>query len=236
LSLVLQRHDYAVMQAQNGPEALKVLDQEPCDFVVSDIRMSPMDGYTLASLIQKKHPSVGIVFMSAFGFEDQVAGSDPSSTRFPRLTKPFPVSDLIKVLKEEEHKRQTLDILLQEARPNKRVALLGVENRNRDVLRMLETMGFQAILIPPGSDILERLGDNVVDLYLVDEAIAEGDDWRALNAVDQTAPHKPVLMLTDRPGTNKSYPGRDFGLAVVDRKRFLNDSHWAKALLIRRMA
>ena len=54
LSIGLRRYKYLVEQAQNGPDALTILDRESCDFVVSDIRMSPMDGYTLASEIQQK--------------------------------------------------------------------------------------------------------------------------------------------------------------------------------------
>ena len=88
LSLSLKRHDFNVQQAQNGPEALKLLEQVPCDFVVSDIRMVPMDGFKLASAIRTKYPQIGIIFMSAYSKEDHSDLPDEIS-QCPRLTKPL---------------------------------------------------------------------------------------------------------------------------------------------------
>jgi len=42
--------------ASSGEEALKALEQTPCDVVVSDMRMSGMDGAQLLSTVQERYP------------------------------------------------------------------------------------------------------------------------------------------------------------------------------------
>jgi CheY-like chemotaxis protein len=225
LSLVLQRHDFAVMQAQNGPDALKVLDQEPCDFVLSDIRMSPMDGYTLASLIHQKHPDVSIVFMSAFGFEDQAPAADPVA-QYPKLTKPFPVSDLIKVLEQEEDKRKNREPALNKDGAKIRVAVLGEAGRNQDILGHFQALGLEAVLVPPGPGAKERILALAADLYVVDEIVLTGEDWKVLNAIDQLAPRKPVVLLSDHAEARDPHVVKDLGMAVLNRKKCLESKDW----------
>lgn len=103
LSIGLQRHKYTVLKAQNGAEALRIMEEDPCEIVVSDVRMSPMDGYTLTSRIHKKYPWVSIVLMSAYGFEEKQAEQEERLV-CPRLTKPFTISELVRVLRDEEKK------------------------------------------------------------------------------------------------------------------------------------
>lgn len=223
LSLVLQRNDYSVFQAQNGPDALKVLDQEPCDFVVSDIRMSPMDGYTLASLIHQKYPWIGIVFMSAFGFEDQNSGTDPVS-EFPKLTKPFPVSDLIRILKEEEDKKKSKETL----NPG-RIVFLGEAESNEGIIRQLKSMGYE-VQIVQARQHADWVGQNLqADLFLVDEAILTGEDWKALNTIDQIAPKKPVMLLSDDAEVRNPRMVRELGVTVLNRKKFFEDGDWTRS-------
>ena len=71
LSIGLKRYQYDVMEALNGHEALNIMQNSPCDFVVSDIRMAPMDGYTLASKLRIKYPKVNVILISAYDFEDE---------------------------------------------------------------------------------------------------------------------------------------------------------------------
>jgi len=225
LSLILQRHDYSVLQAQNGPDALRVLDQEPCDFVVSDIRMSPMDGYTLASLIHQKYPQIGIVFMSAFGFEDQNPASD-QVMHYPKLTKPFSVSDLIKILKEEEER-----IKKQEEQAPDRIVVIGEEERNRDIVDGLRSLGFDAKLVQPDPHIAHKLQHFAADLFLLDETVLTGEDWRVLNTIDQLKPQKPVMLLSDHSDARATPVVQDMDLAVLNRKNFFEDLQWTRTFI-----
>ena len=101
LAIGLQRSDFSVDKAQNGPQALEMLKKGTYDFVVSDIRMLPMDGYTLASKIHKQYPDVGIILMSAYGFDTK-----RHKKGFAQLTKPFEMSELVQLLHEEDKREK----------------------------------------------------------------------------------------------------------------------------------
>ncbi len=101
LSIGLQRSNFTVREARSGEEALKMMDKEPCEIVVSDIRMSPMNGYTMVSRIRDKYPQVRIILISAYGFDDE----EPEKKKlyqYPRLTKPFTVAELVRVISDEQ--------------------------------------------------------------------------------------------------------------------------------------
>ena len=113
LSIGLRRYDYSVSQAKNGMEALRVLEESPCDIVVSDVRMSPMDGYALAARVKERYPGTSIVLMSAYGFEEEMDESDGGLINHC-LTKPFAITDLVQILREEEMKSEVEDDWVEE--------------------------------------------------------------------------------------------------------------------------
>lgn len=55
-----------VIQAQNGREALTLLDTERPDLVISDIRMPVMDGLELAASLKQRSPETPLIFCTAF--------------------------------------------------------------------------------------------------------------------------------------------------------------------------
>ena len=101
LSMGLKRSHFTVQEARSGEEALKIMEKEACEVVVSDVRMSPMDGYSLISHIREKYPQVRIVLISAYGFDDEEP-EKKKQYQCPRLTKPFTIAELINVVSDEQ--------------------------------------------------------------------------------------------------------------------------------------
>ncbi len=66
-SILLRRKQLHVFQAENGDEALKLLDTEDVDCVLMDIQMPVMDGYTACRMIksQEKFQQLPVVALSA---------------------------------------------------------------------------------------------------------------------------------------------------------------------------
>ncbi len=54
-----------VFTAENGKEALKVLDDVAVDLIVTDLNMPEMDGYELLMHTRKKRPEIRTVVMTA---------------------------------------------------------------------------------------------------------------------------------------------------------------------------
>jgi len=53
--------------AFNGQEAVKVLQQQPVDLIVTDLKMPVMDGFQLLAYLSGNFPAIPVIVMTAFG-------------------------------------------------------------------------------------------------------------------------------------------------------------------------
>ena len=65
LKAVLQAENYTVFTAENGEDALDVMDKEHIDLVVLDIMMPKMDGYAFTRLLRESNNNLPILMASA---------------------------------------------------------------------------------------------------------------------------------------------------------------------------
>ena len=70
LGMRLSSEGFKVTTAESGPEALKLLQKEKIELVISDLRMDEMDGMALFDEIQKQHPNLPVIILTAMGGED----------------------------------------------------------------------------------------------------------------------------------------------------------------------
>lgn len=133
LGMRLVSEGYSVVTAESGPEALRVLGREKVDLVISDLRMDEMDGLQLFSEIQKGHPGMPVIILTAHGsIPDAVAATQQGVFSF--LTKPVDKDALYKAIDEA----------LGSARrpPTKRRQ--AIVTRSPLMLRLLEQAGMVA--------------------------------------------------------------------------------------------
>ena len=64
--IMLESRGYAVLTANNGPEGLRVFDENQIDLVVLDYFMPELNGGQVASEMRRRRPGVPIVFLSAY--------------------------------------------------------------------------------------------------------------------------------------------------------------------------
>lgn len=63
--------DYKILTAENGMDALTLLEDNPIDLIISDMKMPLMNGYQLLSTVKEKYPH--IIRISLSGYADEVA-------------------------------------------------------------------------------------------------------------------------------------------------------------------
>lgn len=63
---------YRILAAESVDEAIKILDAEPVDAVLTDIRMPLRSGVELVKLIRGQRPDVKVFVMSAVGSDDDM--------------------------------------------------------------------------------------------------------------------------------------------------------------------
>ena len=62
---VLEKENYSVVTAENGEDALSILDREHIDLVVLDIMMPKMDGYDFTKILRQNSNELPILMVSA---------------------------------------------------------------------------------------------------------------------------------------------------------------------------
>jgi len=60
-------HEFRLLSAQNGLEALEVLQANPVDVVVTDLNMPVLDGYGLIAILSQRYPSLPIIVITSVG-------------------------------------------------------------------------------------------------------------------------------------------------------------------------
>lgn len=223
LSIGLERYDYIVEQAKNGPEALNLLSKKPCDLVITDIRMSPIDGYSLATQIKGKYPETRIILMSAYGFEEDQ--QIQSTLEFPRITKPFSVEELVNKIQAEEKKFEKINFT-----PVK-ILILGDPENNQKIQEELVEWGFQTKILLSENHIQDIIHNMHYDLFLIDEEIFETGDWKILNTIDQYAPGKPLIILTQGKSQYNHYLQKNLRTSIIDRNTLLQNQLWTNRFL-----
>ena len=59
-----RRAEWDTVFASNGKEALEILDQQPMDVIVSDLKMPDMDGMQLLTKVRERHPHTVRIILS----------------------------------------------------------------------------------------------------------------------------------------------------------------------------
>jgi two-component system response regulator GlrR len=88
LSLRLQKEGFTVTEAASGEEALGKLAASLPDLVITDMRMGGMDGLALFEAVNRRHPALPVIILTAHGnIPDAVLATRKGV--FSYLTKPF---------------------------------------------------------------------------------------------------------------------------------------------------
>ena len=84
----LQEEGYEVQAAASGEEGLYLFGLAQPDLVITDMKMSGMDGLTLLKSIKERSPEALVIIMTAYGTVD-VAVEAMKSGAYDYITKPF---------------------------------------------------------------------------------------------------------------------------------------------------
>ncbi|MFO1475132.1 MAG: response regulator [Verrucomicrobiota bacterium] len=110
---------WEVLGATDAAQALELLNQQPCDVVVSDLRMRGMSGVELMAAVRQRHPHISRIILSEISDQEEVSRCLNSIHQF--LPKPFEVP----ALKAALARIGGLDAYLQDARLKALVGQLG---------------------------------------------------------------------------------------------------------------
>jgi DNA-binding NtrC family response regulator len=99
LSTILSREGHTALLAASGKEALKRLQDEEVDLLLSDMKMPQMDGLALLRHVKSHHADTVVVMMS--GHQDVAAAVEAMKAgAFDYLIKPFGREDVVRTVQK----------------------------------------------------------------------------------------------------------------------------------------
>ena len=87
----LREEGYAVEEAQDGAEALDLLDKSHFDLVLSDLRMPHVDGMAVVCHLRSVSPKIPFIIVTAYPYD---AGGVSKMPRALLLKKPIGLKEL----------------------------------------------------------------------------------------------------------------------------------------------
>ncbi|VAX14248.1 Flagellar two-component response regulator FleR [hydrothermal vent metagenome] len=93
----LQMAGYTVCLAENGLMALRLLEHEAVDLIISDINMPKMDGHSLLKKIRLQFPEIPVILMTAYGTIQQAVDAMRNGAA-DYMVKPFEAEVLVNMV------------------------------------------------------------------------------------------------------------------------------------------
>jgi two-component system response regulator AtoC len=93
LTKAMSRRGFAVTWKTAAADALKLLDEQDFDVVVTDLHMEGMDGFAFCERVVANRPDVPVVMITAFGTMDSAVAAIRVGA-YDFITKPFDVETL----------------------------------------------------------------------------------------------------------------------------------------------
>jgi DNA-binding NtrC family response regulator len=107
-TMILEDDGYEVTTAQSGEQALRFARESQFDLVLTDYKMTGMDGLTLLSELLKVDPSIIVVMMTAHGSVESVKDALRGGA-FDYLEKPIDRDQLLKVVQNALERLNRID-------------------------------------------------------------------------------------------------------------------------------
>lgn len=105
---LLERAGFQVLVSTNPTQGLAILERQPVDLMLADIRMPELDGFQLLTLARRKRPDLAAVIMTGYGTVDTAIAALKHGAD-GLILKPFTNDELVenvqRALRESQHKR-----------------------------------------------------------------------------------------------------------------------------------
>jgi two-component system, NtrC family, response regulator AtoC len=141
LEEALKDAGYQVEKADNGKSALKILENQKIDLIITDLKMPEIDGLELLSVVKENYQDTGLLLMSAYGtVEDAVQAMKIGAFDF--VTKPFSITEIETRVKRffefQDLKVENVKLKKKISTEEKFTSLIGNSEKMKEVYSRIE--------------------------------------------------------------------------------------------------
>jgi len=202
----LELEGYEVAEARDGAEAIKLIQANSYDLIVSDVVMPSATGVEVLSTVRQQRLDTPFILISAFVSEDLVTRALGDGL-FAMLYKPFAMDRILEVV----------------ARALKRNVVLIVDDTQAYVSSLadaLRSVGMRVETCEDGPSALEFARHNVVDVCVLDLVMQPLDGLATCEQLQMINDRMDIIAITGL-ATNEQVRGiARRGVATCLRKPF----------------
>ncbi len=140
---ILSKLEYKVEYALNGYDALEKLDAEPCDLVITDLKMSSLGGMEVLRRVKETYPDIVVIVITGYSTVSS-AVEVMKMGAFDYLPKPFTPHELravvLQALAESQVRHQNRELKSRNQKKKKSIShqLVGSSPKINKVITMVE--------------------------------------------------------------------------------------------------
>lgn len=96
---VLKPVGFEVMVTSRGDEAIELLEKEPYDVVLTDLKMPDMDGLEVLKIIKERWPDIQVIIITGYGTINTAVQAIKMGA-YEYIEKPFTPQDILEVVEK----------------------------------------------------------------------------------------------------------------------------------------
>lgn len=96
---VMEKEGYEVVGALSGPIALKILEEQEFDVVLTDLKVEKVDGMQILKRCKELYPNTEVIMITGYATVETAVNTMKYGA-FYYIAKPFKLNDIRKVTKE----------------------------------------------------------------------------------------------------------------------------------------
>ena len=138
LQVMFGEHGYQAEVAPNGSEAIRRLEQDHFDLVITDMKMPDADGLEVLRKARQVDDNTLVVVMTAFGSVESAVNAMRFGA-YDYIQKPFDVDELeMKIMRAFDHQRETRQLEALKAVEGDKPAIVSESGEMKQVLAVVQ--------------------------------------------------------------------------------------------------
>jgi len=185
MSLILGRKGYAVTTAQDGPEAIEMVQESPFDIVLMDIKMPVMDGAEAHRRIKNIRPEAVVIMMTAYAVEDLVQQSLQEGA-YGIVYKPLDIDKMVALIERAKEVKEGVLVLVVDDDPGTSITLKNI----------LTKKGYRVGTAHTGEEAIAMAQEKAYDIVFIDMKLPTINGLQTHLAIKEVNPEAVTIMMT----------------------------------------
>ena len=185
MSFVLARKGYAVTTANDGPQAIATVKENPFDVIFMDIKMPLLDGLETYRRIKRIRPEAVVVMMTAYAVEDLVQQALQEGA-YGIIYKPLDIEKVVAIIQEASKAHEGALVLVVDDDPGTCITLKNI----------LIKKGYQVGIAHTGEEAIAMAQEAAYDAIFIDVKLPTINGLETYLAIKEVNPQAVAIMMT----------------------------------------